>query len=38
MAWHEDRAKAEDGTKKELHVLMQQLKKNMKLHRQPNEL
>jgi len=36
--WHEDRAKAEDGTKNELHVLKQQLRKNMKLHRQSNEL
>ena len=37
-AWHEDRAKAKDVTKKELHVLKQQLRKNMKLRRQTNEL
>ena len=30
---HEDRAKVEDGTKKELHVLKQQLRKNIKLHK-----
>ena len=35
---HEDHAKAEDGTKKYLHVLKQQLRKNMKLHKQSNEL
>ena len=35
---HEDHAKAEDGTKKDLRVLKQQLRKNMKLHRQTNEL
>ena len=34
----EDHVKAEDGTKKELHVLKQQVKKNMKLDRQTNEL
>ena len=35
---HEDHVMAEDGTKKELHVLEQQLRKNMKLHRKSNEL
>lgn len=34
---HEDHAKEEDGTKMEFHVIKQQLKKNMKLHRQMNE-
>ena len=33
MERHEDHVKAEDGTKKELHVLKQKLRKNMKLHR-----
>ena len=35
---HEDCVKAEDGTKKELHALKKQLRKNMKLHKQTNEL
>jgi len=35
---HEVHVKAEDGTKKELHVLKQQLRKNMKPQRQTNEL
>jgi len=38
MARHEYSAKVEDGTKKELHVLKQQLRKNMMLHKQTNEL
>jgi len=38
MVQHEDHATIEDGTKKEFHVLKQQLRKNMKLHRQSNEL
>jgi len=33
MMQHEDHMKVEDVTKKELHVLKQKLKKNMKLHR-----
>ena len=37
-ARHEDHAKIENGIEKELHVLKQQLRKNMKLHRQMNEL
>jgi len=36
--WHEDHVKVEDRAKKELCVLKQQLRKNMKLHRQTNEL
>jgi len=35
---HEYCAKTKNGTKKELHVLKQQLRKNMKLHRHTNEL
>jgi len=35
---HEDRVKTKNGIEKELHVLKQQLRKNMKLHRQTNEL
>jgi len=35
---HEDRVKGEDETKKELHVLKQQLRKNMKLHKHINGL
>ena len=38
MARHGDRVKAKDVTKKELHVLKQQLRKNMKLCRQTHEL
>lgn len=38
MVRHEDHAKEEDGTKKELHVLKKQLRKDMKLHKQTNEL
>jgi len=35
---HEECTKVEDGRKEELHVLKEQLRKNMKLHRLSNEL
>jgi len=37
-AQHEDHANVENGTKKELHVLKQQLKEEHKRHRQENRL
>jgi len=38
MVQHEYYAKVENGIKKQLHVLKQQLRKNMKLHRETNGL
>ena len=38
MRWRHNRVKTENGTKKELHVLKQQLKEEHELHKQVNEL